>query len=398
MKKVFIIGTGLGPDTLTPEARDAIAQADVLLGAPRVIEPYKEKHSHSCYSPKDVAAFIEREDARMFAVLVSGDTGFYSAAAGLCEALSDYDSSFIPGISTVNAFFAKLKMPWQDAAFVSVHGREANIVDTVRRNRLIFCLTGNNTNEIGAALHKAGFSHMETHIGENLGTEKERVREITVEELSRGEFSSLTVLLFVNEAFDDRTPHGLPENNFSRLPGIPMTKSETRAIALSKLNLRPDTICWDIGAGTGSITVEMALSGYRGHVYAVERQEGAIPLIKKNCAAFHVGNVTVICGEAPAALESLPTPNAVFIGGSGGELGKIINVVLRKSPDARIVLTCVTIETISEALSVFKDVGLEPEIIQINVAKGKPAGKLRLMEAQNPITILSAGGKPWAEC
>ena len=409
MKKVAVIGAGLGPDTLTVEARDALSRADVLLGAKRVIGAYKEKRSYPYYLPKDVTACIENEDAETFAVLVSGDVGFYSAAAELCAVLSEYDLSLIPGISTVNAFFARLGMPWQDAAFVSAHGREVNVVDTVRRNRLTFCLTGNNANEIGAALLEAGFGCIKTFRGENLGTVQEQIRETTAEELSRDEFPPLTVLLFVNEAYDDRTPHGLPDDSFSRQPGIPMTKSETRAVVMSKLNLRPNNVCWDVGAGTGSVTVEMALSVYRGHVYAVERREDAIPLIEQNCGAFHVGNVTAVCGEAPAALEELPSPDAAFIGGSGGELGEIIAAILRKNPDARVVLTAATIETTAAALSAFENLGLEPEIVTVNVARGKPAGKLHMMEALNPVSIVTgdckkslgrnvgiadAGGKP----
>lgn len=395
MKKVTIIGMGLGESTMTPEAREMIARADVLFGAPRVLELYKglADKSYPYYLPNDVATAIADEDAQEFAVFVSGDVGFYSAASGLCEALAAYDLRFIPGISTVNAFFAKLKMSWQNTAFVSVHGCEMNVVDTVRRNRLTFCLTGNNVKEIGAAMNRAGFGHIQTHIGENLGTEQEQVYEAIAENLSQREFPSLTVLLFVNEAFDDRTPCGLPDSSFSRLAGIPMTKSEIRAIVMSKLNLRPDSVCWDVGAGTGSVTVEMALNAYRGHVYAVERREEAIPLIEQNCAAFHLGNVSNLCGEAPAALETLPAPDAVFIGGSGGEIDGIIFVALRINSDVRVVVTAVTLETVSLALAAFTQAGIEPEIVQINVARGKQAGGLHLMEAQNPITILSAGGK-----
>jgi len=395
MKKVTIIGIGLGAGTMTPVAREAIEQAEVLFGAPRVLELCKDMPipSYPYCLPDDVAALIGSENAREFAVLVSGDVGFYSAAAGLCDALAEHDLRFVPGISTVSAFFARLKLPWQDAAFVSAHGRKANVVDTVRRNRLTFCLTGNNANEIGTALCKAGFGHIQTHIGENLGTEQEQVCETVVKALVQRDFPSLTVLLFVNERFDDRTPCGLPDSYFSRLAGIPMTKSEIRAVILSKLGLRPADICWDIGAGTGSVTAEMALFAYCGHVYAVERREAAISLIEQNCAFFHLGNVTALCGEAPVVLETLPVPDAVFIGGSGGELSAIIFSVLAKNPDARIVVTAVTVETVSTALAAFSQAGLEPEIVQINVARGNQVGGLHLMEAQNPVTILSAGGR-----
>lgn len=397
-KNIVIIGVGTGADTLTAQAQAALAGSEVWIGAPRALDLLAgsvdgvPKPTYSCYRPEEAAAVVGREDAREFAVLVSGDVGFYSAAAGVAAALRDYPVRFVPGLSTVNVFFARLQIPWQDAAFVSAHGRETDIVSSVRRNRLTFCLTGNNIAELGAALTGAGFGGVKVWIGEKLGTDSERIVEKTAADLTEESFDSLTVALFQNEAFDDRTPIGLPDNAFSRLEQIPMTKSETRALVLSKLNLRPGFICWDVGAGTGSVAVEMALNAWRGHVYAIERREDALPLILQNCVTSHVGNVTIISGEAPAALQSLPGPDAIFIGGSGGELNEIIDLGFYKNPKVRIVVTAVTIETVSAALAAFTTIGLEPEIVQLSVARAAQAGKLHLMKAQNPVTILSAGG------
>lgn len=398
MKKVAIIGMGISRNTLTLEAADVIKNAEILAGAPRMLEMaadlYKDdaKRVYPYYLPKDIYNMIENEKAEKFAILVSGDVGFYSAATGLAEILTTYDIRFIPGISTVNAFFAKLGLPWQDAAFVSTHGRETDIVGYVRRNRLTFCLTGNNVNKIGMDLTCVGFGNVKTYVGENLGTEQEYVYTTSAEDLMCSQFPSMTVLLFQNDEFDDRTPFGLPDSSFTRLAGIPMTKSEIRAVVMSKLNLRPADICWDIGAGTGSVTVEMALAAYHGYVYAVERREDAIPLINQNRAAFHIGNVTAVCGNAPDILDTLPVPDVVFIGGSGGEIDSIISVVLLKNPNARIVITAVTIETVPIAMSALIKAGLEPEIVQINAARSKQAGGFHLMEAQNPVNILCAGG------
>jgi len=393
MKKVYVIGVGTGVKTLTHEAREAINKAEVLIGSQTVLEQYKDesKPVHICYHPKDVACAIESEETMCIGVLVSGDVGFYSAAAGLGAALAATELYFIPGISTVNAFFAGLKLPWQDVAFVSMHGRKMNIVDTVRRNRMTFCLAGNNLNEIGAVLFKAGLDHVETHIGENLGNADERIYETDMERLTSYDYPSLTVLLFINEAYDDRTQSGLPDGSCARIPGVPMTKSETKAVILSKLSLRPADICWDVGAGTGSVSVEMALGAYRGHVYSVERREDAVSLIKQNCAAFNLGNVTTVCGEAPDVLGELPVPDAVFIGGSGGNIESIISAVLSKNPRSRIVLTSVTLETTSSAFDVLKRAELTPEIVQLNVAQSKEVGSFHLMEASNPVTIFSVG-------
>jgi len=160
MKKIMIVGVGLSADSITFEAQEAIKQAEVLFGAPRMIEEYKDlpARSYPVYLPGDVAAQIEIESAENFVILVSGDVGFYSAAAGLCNVLSEYSVRLIPGISTVNAFFARIKMPWQDAELISAHGRDIDITYAVRRNRLTFCLTGNNVDKIGHDLCSAGFS------------------------------------------------------------------------------------------------------------------------------------------------------------------------------------------------------------------------------------------------
>ena len=405
-KKVTIVGIGTGNGTLTLEAINAIKDAEVLIGAQRMLDLAADvsmevqagsKRVYPHYLAEEITKTIKAESSERFAVLVSGDVGFYSAAVGLAECLGEAGAEleliFVPGISIVNAFFAKLKLPWQSAAFVSAHGREADIVSYVRRNRLTFCLPGNNVGDIGTALTQTGLSHIKTYVGENLGTEPERVYETLAEDLTNLDCPSLTVLLFENEAFDDRTLTGLPDNQFSRLDGIPMTKSETRAIVMSKLKIRPSSICWDIGAGTGSVTVEMALSAYFGHVYAVERRGGALPLIEKNCESFHIGNVTVLHGEAPGTLESLPAPDSVFIGGSGGEIANIIALVRDKNPRARIVITSITPETVSLASAAFKAAGEDIELTQINVARGKLVSGLHLMEAQNPVTIICAGGE-----
>ena len=359
MKKISIISKGVGTETMTPQALKAIADAEVLL---------------DCYRPADIKKAVSESGAQHFAVTVSGDVGFYSAAAGIRDELGGYELEFIPGVSTVNAFFARLGMLWQDAALISAHGRDVNLPDTVRRNRLTFCLTGNNAAEIAKNL-----GGIPVYVGENLGTAGERVYRTTAAELES--CPSLTVLLFQNDHFDDRCPAGLPDGVFARLEGVPMTKSEARAIIMSKLRLRPDDIVWDIGAGSGAVTCEMALSAYRGRVFAIERREEAIRLIEENCRRLHIGNVTTICGEAPAALKALPKPDVVFIGGGGG---RIIEAVRNK----RLVASAITPETVAAALELLPDA----ELVQINAARGKKLGGLHLMEAQNPITIISSEG------
>lgn len=394
MKTITIIGIGMGANTVTGEGFQALEQAEVLLGAPRMLAAFShaDKQAYPAYEPDNVKKIVQESDCKRFAMLVSGDPGFFSAAEELASALSEYQVTLIPGISSVSYFFARLKQPWQDAALLSCHGREANLIDTVRRNRLTFALTGGNINALAQALAAAGFDGLTATVGKNLGGENESIFTLPVRELAKMPVGKLAVLLIENPTADARIRFGIPDEEFVR-GEPPMTKAEVRAISMSRLALSPHAVCCDVGAGTGSVTVEMALAAYHGHVYAVDKDEGAVALIKENCARFHIGNVTPILGSAPGALNSLPPPDAVFIGGSGGAMGDIFAAVLAKNPAVRIVVNAIALETLHVAIDAFNAHGIVAEIIQINAARAKPVGGLNMMLAHNPVFIVSGGGK-----
>ena len=178
---------------------------------------------------------------------------------------------------------------------------------------------------------------------------------------------------------------------------IPMTKSEVRAVSISKLELEPGAILYDIGAGTGSVSVEAAGQMPGGRVFAVERNEEGVRLIEKNCERFQVENVSVIRGSAPEALTGLPAPDCVFVGGSGGRMEQILRTVLEKNPSVRIVVNVIALESLSQVLDAAKKQNLEPEILSLHVAKGERTGNYHLMKGQNPVYVISMGGRdPWA--
>lgn len=393
MKQVAVIGIGMSAATATAEALSFIRQADVLLGAKRMTDEFAflGKPVKALYRPDEVEAAIRESGAERFAVLVSGDVGFYSGAAGLVERLGAYDLKLIPGVSSVSYFFAKCGLPWQDAALVSCHGTDTDLVGAVRRNRLTFALTGDIA-RLSDSLCVAGFGHLPVTAGENLGLPGERMTRHTAESLREHTFSSLSVLLIENETFDARARTGIPDDEFIRGES-PMTKAEVRAACLSKLAVRPEDLCYDIGCGTGSVTVELALSAYRGRVYAIDRNEEALTLTRRNCARFHIGNVETVCGAAPEIFSSLPAPDAAFIGGSGGRMDDIFRALLLKNPHVRLVVTAVALETVSAAAEAFRKAGIEPEIVQISVARAKKAGELHMMIGQNPVFLLSGGGR-----
>lgn len=394
MKEINIIGMGMSEKTLTHEASQLINDADILIGARRLIDEFSKlnKPSYNAYLSNDILEIIEKTDAEKIAILVSGDVGFYSAAEKLVDVLKDYNPNLISGISSVSYFFAKCSLPWKDANLISCHGLDTNIVSSVRRNRYTFALTGKNIPELQKELVKYGFADLKVWIGENLGSDDESICESKISDLSGMEFSSLTVLIIENPDFDSRIRTGIPDDEFIR-GKVPMTKSEVRAVCLSKLSLSPSDIAYDIGCGTGSVTVEMAFSAYDGKVYAFDKNEEAIDLLKQNCQKFHLDNVEAICGLAPECLKDLPVPDVAFIGGSSGNMDEIVSYLYGLNNQMRFVITAISLENAMAALDSLKNIGIDGDIAQVAVSKGKKIADLHLLMAQNPIFIISGCGQ-----
>ena len=393
MKEINIIGMGMSEKTLTAEALALITDADILIGAKRLIDEFSElnKPSYNAYLSNDILEIIEKTDAEKIAILVSGDVGFYSAAEKLTETLKDYSPNLIAGISSVSYFFAKCSLPWKDANLISCHGLDTNIVSSVRRNRYTFALTGKNIPELQKELVKYGFGDLKVWIGENLGSDEESIQESKIADLEGMEFSSLTVLIIENPDFDSRIRTGIPDEEFIR-GKVPMTKSEVRAVCLSKLSLSPTDIAYDIGCGTGSVTIEMAFSAYDGKVFAFDKNEEAIALLEQNCQKFHLDNVEALCGLAPECLKDLPVPDVAFIGGSSGNMDEIVSYLYGINDKMRFVITAVTLENAMAGLDSLKNVGISGDIVQVAVSKGRQIGDLHMLMAQNPIFIISGSG------
>ena len=393
MKEINIIGMGMSEKTLTAEALELIIGADILIGAKRLINEFAHlnKPSHNAYLSHDILEIIENTDAQKIAILVSGDVGFYSAAEKLVDVLKDYKPNLISGISSVSYFFAKCSLPWKNANLISCHGLDTNIVSSVRRNEYTFALTGKNIPELQKDLVKYGFGDLKVWVGENLGSDEEAVQETKVSQLGGREYSSLTVLIIENPDFDSRIRTGIDDEEFIR-GKVPMTKSEVRAVCLSKLSLSPNDIAYDIGCGTGSVTIEMAFSAYDGKVYAFDKNEEAISLLEQNCQKFHLDNVEAFCGLAPECLKDLPVPDVAFIGGSSGNMDEIVNYLYGINNEMRFVITAISLENAMAALDSLKSVGIDGDIVQVAVSKGKKIADLHMLMAQNPIFIISGSG------
>ena len=394
MQTVTLIGMGASSDTLTAEAREALGRAELVAGAQRLLDALPAGVTAErvpAVQPADVLAAVA--GAQNAAVLYSGDTGFYSGAAGLLARLKEagIPARVLPGLSSVQMLAAALGRPWQDWKLVSAHGRPCDPVAAVCGGRPAFFLTG--TGESGPAalcaqLTAAGLGALPVTVGENLGLASRRIFAGTAAGAAGERFGPLAVLL-AEPAFrlPARTP-GWPDETFVRAEGVPMTKRAVRAQVLAQLALCPGETVWDVGAGTGSVSLEMAYANGGAPVWAVERLPEACAVLEANRRRLGGWNVRPVSGEAPAALAGLPAPDAVFIGGTRGRLGPILDAALAANPAARIGLTAIALETLAAALDACTARGLEAEITQIAAAHA--AGRPHLLRAANPVFLITA--------
>ena len=400
-KHITMVGLGMGdPGTLTRAAEDACRQADLIVGAQRVTDALQRfgKPTQNAVAAREIEGIIRTTPAENIVVAMSGDTGFYSGTKGLLPLISDLQPTVLPGISSISCFAAKAGTSWDDALLLSAHGRPCNYVTKIRRSPKTIVLVGGDrgVKDLLCVLRDNGLGHLPVTVGENLSYPEERIVRGTAGELAAQTFAPLALVLVENpDAKGAVLTQGRPDEDFLRTE-VPMTKSEVRAVTLSKLRLTRDARCWDVGAGTGSVSLEMAEVCEDGMVYAIERKPEACALIEANKKHLGVTNVQVIEGAAPDTLRDLPAPTHVFIGGSGGELKEILALVLDKNPAARIVVNTVTAETFALALDALKKLPVtDVEIVELSVSRGRKVGGYHLMTAQNPVYLFSCrGGQP----
>lgn len=407
MRKVTIIGAGPGnPDLLSRAALDAIDIADVVIGAHRALAgidvPPDVVRCELVKTADIVAALTDAASWQRAVVVMTGDVGLFSGARRLVEALSGdarVDVRIIPGISSASYLAARLARPWQDWRFASAHGVACDIVAEAERAGELFLVTsgGEDPSRLSGELVQAGFGDARVTVAERLSYPDERITCATASEIAGQTFDDLNVMLieFAGGVASSRWPYassGIPDELFIR-GDVPMTKQEVRAVALAKLRLTATDTVWDVGAGTGSVSIEAALVARAGSVWSVERNAAGVRLIRENADAFGCGNVHAVPGVAPDALAKLPVPDAVFVGGSAGELPSIVEAALEKNSQVRLCVPCVTVETLTEACALLSGSRFKGfEACQLSAARAEAVGSHHLMKAQNPVFLVSARG------
>lgn len=393
--QITLLGIGMGSrDTLTIEGEKALEKAELLIGARRIADSVKMPHHTVVYeydSEKILKCIEENSQYEHIVIALSGDVGFYSGAKKLLHNLGE-DTRVICGISSVVYFMAKAGLSWDDAKIVSAHGRNCNLVSLICHSKKVFSILGtkDGISSLAGRLVSYGMGDVLLYVGENLSYENEKIFVKPAKELVSYEGDALCVVCAYNEnASELMSTHGIKDECFIR-GKAPMTKEEVRTVSLMKLGLSEDSVCYDVGAGTGSVAVEMALRAHQGKVYAIEKKEDALALILENKKKFAADNLEIVGGCAPEAMEELPVPTHAFIGGSSGNLKDIIRLLLNKNPEVKIVINCITLETVGEAMEAIREFDFqEKDIVQMSVSRSKEVGRYHMMMGENPIYIFT---------
>ena len=401
MRKIFIVGIGMGnPETITVAGQTAIAKSSGIIGAKRMLESFACDGVATCdaVSPKEIVAWIEENDEiNPISVLMSGDVGFFSGTTKLMELVSDkYQVELIPGISSLQYLCAKLAIPWDKVKFVSLHGRDANFIGEVQTNREVFILTDtvSTPNYICNELIKIGLDDVRVHVGQKLSYREEKIISGNPKELLAEEFDDINVVLVQNSRpiVRDVVSAGIEDDALIR-GSVPMTKSEVRSVVMSKLKVCEYDTLYDVGGGTGSVSIEMALHAKRGQVYSIECKEEAIALIQENKEKFGVSNLHIVEGMAPEAMDDLAIPDKAFIGGTRGNMAPVLAALINKNPNIKVVINVVALESLSNAMNSLRSTGYETiDIVQIAISKANERGSYHMMTAENPVFILTARG------
>ena len=406
MRNINLVGIGLGnPNLLTKAAYKAIESSNIIIGARRIVESIKEDFADKLYyieyNTEKILEIIKENIGNEIAVVFSGDISLFSGSIKLFERLNaaiedkkvfkDCKINTFPGISSLSYLCAKTNTDISKVKILSFHGKEELLYHNIDSNEYTFIITSkaDGVKKICRKLIEFGFFELDIILGENLSYDNERITKAEASKFLDMEISDLICMIISNPDADKSISFGLSDEVFVR-DKVPITKSEVRAIIMSKLDIQTDSICYDIGAGSGSVSIEMSRRAYDGKVYAIEKNPLAVELIQKNIHNFSAENIELIHAKAPDGLDNIINADKIFIGGSGGELISMMEMIFTSKKNPTIVISAITMETIAQItdiVKIAKEKGYYTEITAINVSKSKEVGPYNMMMAQNMVFI-----------
>jgi len=399
---IKVIGIGDdGLESLLPLYRTWIMESELLIGGERHLGFFPAYTGEKRAIKGGLSQLVEqlRSETRKTVILASGDPLFYGIGGYLGRKLN---VEIYPYLSSIQLAFARMGEPWQDTYVTSVHGRSmTGLAQRIDGREKVALLTDgeNNPPRIARYLLSFGMTEYRAFVGENLGGADERTGWYSLEEMAAGSFSDLNVVILRRSQPGPVWPLGIADEAFSqRKPdkGL-ITKREVRVLSLAQLQLTERSVVWDIGTCTGSVAIEAARIAREGEVYAIEKNAEDLANCRENMAKFRT-DFCVVHGKAPDGLEAFPDPNAVFIGGSGGELRELIGICCsRLKAGGRIVVNAATIETLTEAMQSFSQAGFETEVTMAQFSRSKPVLHLTRFEGLNPVFIITAYRKQEGE-
>ncbi len=437
--KLSVVGIGYRP--LGKRAQELVCGSSVILASSRLFEVFQRYDEYEAVKDRikvidkvpETIAFIKEwlsqsalptpnSGLRTIVLLASGDPLFFGIGRRMITEFGEENVEILPDLSSMQEAFARINEPWDDAVFISLHGgpdiakrrtlpyEVRDIPRLISRHGKMGILTDreNNPSVVAKALlselrttrlssSKSPNAELIMTVCERLGYPDEKITQGTPEEMAGKSFSDPNVVIIQESGVRSQgsgenlkagVRFGLRENDILHERGL-ITKDEVRAVTIHKLRLPESGVLWDLGAGSGSVSIECARLFPGLRVFAVEKEQERINAIQKNVKRFNVRNMELIHGPAPAALAGLPAPDRVFIGGSGGNLGAIIKLLREKMSSGTIVINAATLETLNEALTALEHNGFSAEVSEISVSRSKVVAGKRMMTALNPVFIVN---------
>ncbi len=387
-QKIYIVGIGEdGLEGLTTAARTLVADAELLVGEAHTLDripPGDAERLAVGNQLDDVVGRLRAVDHHKVVVLADGDPLFYGVARYLCDRLGKDRFEVVPHVSSMQLAFARVKESWEEAFLTNLANRDVStVVEQIRGAQKVGLFTTESAppRAVAAALLSQGIDYFSAYVCENLNSPDERVTQGELSDIAELEFDPLNVMILVRKP---NVPDRPSDAVGRRLFGNPdelfgqnqpkrelVTPGEVRAMALAELDLGPRSVVWDVGAGSGSVAIEAAQIAREGTVYAIEQDVEDRQLIVENAKRFGVKNLVPILGHAPEACAELPDPDAVFVGGTGRGVGRLMTAAYeRLRSGGRLVATMRSINNVAEIQQAFITEGVPTKIWMINLARG----------------------------